>query len=126
MITNLGKYKGTYRHVTNFPNRRTRRLAPRAVGYAETIFWQLYALIRDKLLENFQLLCKMFVRMFVPFNSTGFDYKTCNLLVVLEKQSPDIAAGVHEQRNEDDVGAGDQACWVTLFITNICENNKML
>merc|ERR1712072_797610 len=40
--------------------------------------------------------------------SKGLDHKTCEVLVRINKQSPDIAGGVHVGKEDLDVGAGDQ------------------
>ena len=38
----------------------------------------------------------------------GLDYATCSVVVQIHAQSPDIAQAVHENKNLEEIGAGDQ------------------
>jgi S-adenosylmethionine synthetase len=41
-------------------------------------------------------------------SETAIDYRTCEILIKLEEQSPEIAAGVYVNKCDEEIGAGDQ------------------
>jgi len=62
---------------------------------------------------NFEQTARQAIKE-IGYTSTdvGMDYKTATIIVAIDKQSPDIAQGVHLNKSEEEVGAGDQGLMI--------------
>lgn len=52
--------------------------------------------------------------------ATGFDAESANVLLLVDRQSPEIAQAVHEKSKDEEIGAGDQGLMIG-YATDECE-----
>ena len=58
-------------------------------------------------------VCKPYI-LSISLYPAGFDYKSCNVLVAVEGQSPEIAQSVDQNAIIEETGAGDQVSTVSV------------
>jgi S-adenosylmethionine synthetase len=71
----------------------------------------IFGEITTKAVVNYELVVRNAIKQ-VGYDSKekGMDYRTANIIVAIEAQSPDIGQGVHGmgQKKDEEIGAGDQ------------------
>merc|ERR1711953_898409 len=86
---------------------------PRAKVACETFAKTGYIMVGGEINSNANVNYQKVIRDTIKrigydSDEKGLNYFTCTVQNGLEQQSPDIAQGVHENRSDEDVGAGDQ------------------
>lgn len=87
-----------------------------------TGFVLVFGEITTKAIINYEQIVRNTLKN-IGFDSQdkGLDYKTCEIMIRVNRQSPDIAQGVHINKNIEDIGAGDQGI-VFGYATNETDN----
>lgn len=57
-------------------------------------------------------VCRILSDIGYDDEETGFNPQTAKIVVLIDKQSPEIAQSVHENKKDEDIGAGDQGLMI--------------
>ena len=67
-----------------------------------------------------QIIRKALIQVGYDDEETGFNAETANIVLLIDKQSPEIANAVHEEKKDEEIGAGDQGLMIG-YASDECE-----